>query len=92
MAMLFTALGLSVDGAGQDGNRDDYVRCHIVGNPNHYSCDDVSDAAPEKLPDDEGQYIVTACALQITDHHKEGFNLSNFMALNPTLDFTLSAD
>ena len=86
------ALGSGAFAAGRDDDWDNYVKCYIAGNPKGQDCSKVPNVAPEKPSNDDGQYTVAARALQITDHHREGFNLSNVMVLNPTLDLTLSGD
>lgn len=76
---------------GRDNDWDDYTDCHVLGR-DLPMCANVPNTPPEKAPNEDGRYNITARALQITDHRRTGFNLSNAMTLHPTLDLSLSAD
>ncbi|ENO90257.1 TonB-dependent receptor domain-containing protein [Thauera linaloolentis] len=70
---------------------DRYTHCHVLHTP-HQNCVGVSSTPPEKLPNDDGRFNVQASALQISDHRRTGFNLSNRMRLHPTLDLAIHGD
>ncbi|MCV2219016.1 TonB-dependent receptor domain-containing protein [Thauera sp. Sel9] len=70
---------------------DSYTHCHVLHTPDQ-NCAGVSSTPPEKLPNDDGRFNVQASALQISDHRRTGFNLSNRMRLHPTLDLAIHGD
>lgn len=85
------AIGGSWDNVALDTAWENYTICHVLKSATH-PCANVPTIAPEKLPNDDGRFNVLARALQLTDHRRTGFNLSNKFNLHPDLDFTLSGD
>ena len=88
---LIYGIGLSWFDAKIDQAWERYTKCHVLQNSG-IDCRQVPSTPPEKLPNEQGLYTVTARALQITDHRRTGFNLSNRFEINPRLDFTLAGD
>lgn len=88
---LIYGIGVSWIDARIDHAWEAYTKCHVLQNPT-IDCSNVSATPPEKLPNDDGRFTVTARALQLTDHKRTGFNLSNRMELLPTLDLTVAGD
>lgn len=84
-------IGVSWDNVAIDSAWENYTICHVLKSTTH-PCFNVPNTAPEKLSNDDGRFNILARALQLTDHRRIGFNLSNKFNLHPDLDFTLSGD
>jgi hemoglobin/transferrin/lactoferrin receptor protein len=84
-------LGTGMFGA-QDRTWNEYVRCHVRTDLYKLGCENVSATPPERLADPEGNYKIAQRAMQLTDHRRWGFNLSNHVELSSALAFTLSGD
>ncbi|WP_353172580.1 TonB-dependent receptor domain-containing protein [Acinetobacter rudis] len=84
-------IGVSWDSVQSDQAWENYTRCHVLHEATN-DCSLIPSTPPEKLANDDGRFNVLARALQLTDHKRVGFNLSNTFKLKPNLDFTLSGD
>jgi len=75
---------------------DDYVQCHVVSdNGNKLSderCALVPSTPPEKMANTDGRFTIFPQSLQIANHDRNGFNLSNRFAVNERLNFTVAGD
>jgi len=84
------------NGEFPDRNWSNYVRCRVAQDETIHTipgyCDGVPDTPPDKKIDPEGRYIIQPRALQIADHDRFGFSLSNKFRLHPTLDLTIAGD
>lgn len=76
----------------QDRAWNNYYYCHVSKVNPAYMCGNVLNTPPTKLENIDGRYNLHIRSLQLSNHKRQGFNLSNTFEITPDLNFTMAGD